>query len=74
MYGCGDDFLEGQIAIPKAVRDRLNLQAGTAVVSMEGMVPGDESLTKALLEEREVENAYCDARIRQDRRFVGMVG
>jgi AbrB family looped-hinge helix DNA binding protein len=79
---------KGQIAIPKAVRDRLNLKAGTEVVidiqgeamvmkrlvrefpdwrTMEGMSKGDESLTKALEEERAAENAHYDARIRQGR-------
>ena len=79
---------KGQIAIPKAIRDRLNLKAGTEVVidvqgealvmkrlvrefpdwrTMEGMVPGEESLTKALEEERAAENAHYDARIGQGR-------
>jgi AbrB family looped-hinge helix DNA binding protein len=79
---------KGQIAIPKAIRDRLNLKAGTEVRidvqgeslvmkrvvpefpdwrTMEGMSKGDESLTKALEEERAAENAHYDARIRQGR-------
>ena len=79
---------KGQIAIPKAVRDRLNLKAGTEVMidvqgealvmrrvvrefpdwrTMEGMSKGDESLTKALEEERAAENAYYVARIRKGR-------
>ncbi len=78
---------KGLIAIPKAIRDRLNLKAGTELViniqgealvmkkavrdlpdwrTMEGMVTGGESLTKALEEERAAENAHYDARILQD--------
>ena len=72
----------GQIAIPKAVRERLHLEAGTQLSidvqgeqlvikrvdhypdwrSMEGMVRGGESLTKALEEDRAAERAHDDAR------------
>jgi AbrB family looped-hinge helix DNA binding protein len=79
---------EGQIAIPEAVRERLNLKPGTEVAievqgealvmrrvlaefpdwrTMEGMAAGEESLTKALEEERAAENAHYDARVRQGR-------
>jgi AbrB family looped-hinge helix DNA binding protein len=73
----------GQIAIPKAVRERLGLEAGTQLSidvqgeqlvikrvdhnypdwrSMEGMLRGGESLTKALEEDRAAERAHDDAR------------
>ena len=79
---------KGQIAIPKAVRERLNLKAGTELIidvqgeamvmkrlvrefpdwrTMRGMSKGNESLTKALEEDRAAENAHYDARINQDR-------
>jgi AbrB family looped-hinge helix DNA binding protein len=73
----------GQIAIPKAVRERLHLEPGTQLSidvqdeqlvmkrvdrhypdwrTMEGMVRGGESLTKALMEDRAAEIAHDDAR------------
>ena len=75
---------KGQIAIPKAVRERLNLKYGTEVSidvqgealvmrrlvrnfpdwrTMQGMVRGGESLTKALEAEHRAEIARDDARI-----------
>ena len=75
---------KGQIAIPKAVRERLNRKYGTEVSidmqgealvmrrlvrnfpdwrTMQGMVGGSESLTKALEAEHRAEIARDDARI-----------
>jgi AbrB family looped-hinge helix DNA binding protein len=75
---------KGQIAIPKAVRQRLNLKAGTEVSfdvqgealvmrrlvrsfpdwhTMQGMVRGGESLTRALEDEHRAELARDDARL-----------
>jgi AbrB family looped-hinge helix DNA binding protein len=75
---------KGQIAIPKAVRDRLDLKAGTEISidvqgealvmrrlvrnlpdwrTMQGMVPGGESLTQALEAEHRAELARDDAGI-----------
>jgi AbrB family looped-hinge helix DNA binding protein len=75
---------KGQIAIPKALRERLNLKPGTQLAidvqgeslvlkrvasgfpdwrTMEGMVCGGESLTKALMEERAADKARDEARI-----------
>ena len=73
----------GLIAIPKAVREQLHLEAGTQLSidvegeqlvlkrvepsypdwrTMQGMLRGGESLTKALEEERAAEVAHDDAR------------
>jgi AbrB family looped-hinge helix DNA binding protein len=75
---------KGQIAIPKAVRERLNLKIGMEVSidvqgealvmkrlernssdwhTMQGMVRGGESLTKALEAEHRAELARDDDRI-----------
>jgi AbrB family looped-hinge helix DNA binding protein len=83
---------KGQIAIPKAVRERLNLGIGTEVSidvqgealvmkrlvrnssdwrTMQGMVRGGESLTKALEAEHRAEIARDDNRI-EGRRLLGV--
>jgi AbrB family looped-hinge helix DNA binding protein len=75
---------KGQIAIPKAVRKRLNLKAGTEISidvqgetmvmkrlvrnfpdwrTMQGMVRGEESLTRALEAEHRAELACDEARL-----------
>jgi AbrB family looped-hinge helix DNA binding protein len=79
---------KGQIAIPKAVREKLNLTPGTELEidvrgvtmvmrrtvskfphwsTMQGMIKGGPSLTKALEEERAAEVAHDEARVKKGR-------